>query len=108
MQLFALNFVIKVCTLRGAISGKRNLSLRGTKDNISFIILFVGICLIEFSVLVSSPKITFPSSSLVKVSYFDEEELEGLQRRARDENGNPILVPQDMNYRRVERKICDK
>lgn len=33
------------------------------------------------------------------VSYFDEKELEGLQRRARDENGKPILVSQDVTYR---------
>lgn len=32
------------------------------------------------------------------VSEFDDEIIEGLQRRARDENGKPILVPQDMTY----------
>lgn len=32
------------------------------------------------------------------VAVFDDDELEELQRRARDENGNPILVPQNMNY----------
>ena len=40
------------------------------------------------------------------VAEFDDEATQGLQRRARDENGNSILVPQDMNYRRMEGKIC--
>lgn len=33
------------------------------------------------------------------VAEFDDDVLDGLQRRARDENGKPILVPQDMNYK---------
>ena len=33
------------------------------------------------------------------VAEFDDDILDGLQRRARDENGKPILVPQDMNYK---------
>lgn len=33
------------------------------------------------------------------VAEFDDDVLEGLQRRAKDENGKPILVPQDMNYK---------
>ena len=32
------------------------------------------------------------------VAEFDDNVLDGLKRRARDENGNPILVPHDMNY----------
>ena len=32
------------------------------------------------------------------VAEFDDGILDGLQRRARDENGNSILVPQDMTY----------
>lgn len=39
------------------------------------------------------------------VAEFDDEATERLQRRAKDENGKTILVPQDMNYRRVEGKI---
>ena len=33
------------------------------------------------------------------VAEFDDDVIDGLQRRARDENGKPILVPQDMNYK---------
>lgn len=33
------------------------------------------------------------------VAEFDDDVLDGLQRRARDENGKPILVSQDMNYK---------
>lgn len=33
------------------------------------------------------------------VAEFDDEVTEGLERRARDENGMPILVPQDMSYK---------
>ena len=33
------------------------------------------------------------------VAEFDDDVLDGLQRRARDKNGKPILVPQDMNYK---------
>lgn len=33
------------------------------------------------------------------VAEFDDDVLDGLQRRAKDENGKPILVPQDMNYK---------
>ena len=33
------------------------------------------------------------------VAEFDDDVLEGLQRRARNEKGNPILVQQDMNYK---------
>lgn len=32
------------------------------------------------------------------VAEFDDDVIEGLQRRARDENGNSILVSQDMTY----------
>ncbi len=38
------------------------------------------------------------------VSYFDEEELEGLTRRARDENGKSILVSQDTTYEQWKEK----
>lgn len=33
------------------------------------------------------------------VAVFDDEVTDGLQRKARDENGKPILVSQDMNYK---------
>lgn len=33
------------------------------------------------------------------VAVFDDEIIEKLQRRAKDENGKPILVSQDMNYK---------
>ncbi len=33
------------------------------------------------------------------VAEFDDDVLDELQRRARDENGKPILVPQDMSYK---------
>ena len=33
------------------------------------------------------------------VAEFDDDVLDGLQRRARDKNGKPILVSQDMNYK---------
>ena len=33
------------------------------------------------------------------VAEFDDDVIDGLQRRVRDENGKPILVPQDMNYK---------
>lgn len=49
-----------------------------------------------------------PNDRCTTVAEFDDEVTEGLQRRARDENGNSILVPKDMNYRRVESKIRDK
>lgn len=33
------------------------------------------------------------------VAVFDDEVTDGLERKARDENGKPTLVPQDMNYK---------
>lgn len=33
------------------------------------------------------------------VAVLDDEVTDGLERKARDENGKPILVPQDMNYK---------
>lgn len=38
------------------------------------------------------------------VAEFDDEVTEGLERRARDENGNSILVPQDMSYKEWKEK----
>lgn len=46
-----------------------------------------------------------PNDRCTTVAAFDDEVTEKLTRRARDENGNSILVPQDMSYRRVESKI---
>lgn len=39
-----------------------------------------------------------PNDRCTTVAEFDDKVLEGLTRRARDENGKPILVPQDMTY----------
>nr|DAZ27995.1 MAG TPA: minor capsid protein [Caudoviricetes sp.] len=41
------------------------------------------------------------------VAEFDDDTTDVLQRRARDENGNPILVPQDMNYKEWKAKYVD-
>lgn len=38
---------------------------------------------------------------------FDDDVTEELQRRAKDENGNPILVPQDINYQEWKKKYVD-
>ena len=42
------------------------------------------------------------------VAEFDDDVLDELQRRARDENGNSILVPQDMNYKEWYDKYVNK
>lgn len=42
------------------------------------------------------------------VAEFDDDVLEGLQRRARDENGKSILVPQDMNYKKWSMQYAPK
>lgn len=42
------------------------------------------------------------------VAVFDDDVIEGLQRRARDENGNSILVPQDISYKEWYNKYVDK
>ena len=41
------------------------------------------------------------------VAEFEDDVLDGLQRRARDENGKPILVPQDMSYKEWKAKYVD-
>ncbi len=41
------------------------------------------------------------------VAEFDDEAIEGLQRRARDENGKSILVPQDMSYKEWYNKYVE-
>ena len=38
------------------------------------------------------------------VAEFNDDTIDGLQRRARDENGKPILVPQDMTYKEWHEK----
>lgn len=38
------------------------------------------------------------------VAEFDDDVIEGLTRRARDENGKSILVPQDMSYKEWKEK----
>lgn len=42
------------------------------------------------------------------VAEFDDEVIEGLQRRARDENGKPILVPQHMTYGQWKQEFMPK
>lgn len=42
------------------------------------------------------------------VAVFDDEITEKLQRRAKDENGKTIVVPQDMNYQQWYDKYVDK
>jgi len=42
------------------------------------------------------------------VAEFDDDTMEGLQRRAKDENGKYILVPQDMTYQEWYNKYVDK
>lgn len=39
---------------------------------------------------------------------FDDDTIEGLQRRARDENGNSILVPQNTTYAQWEKEYKPK
>lgn len=39
-----------------------------------------------------------PNDRCTTVAEFDDEAIEGLQRRARDENGKSILVPQNTTY----------
>ena len=41
------------------------------------------------------------------VAEFDDDVSDELQRRAKDENGNSILVPQDMNYKEWKAKYID-
>lgn len=41
------------------------------------------------------------------VAEFDDDVIEGLQRRSKDENGNSILVPQDMNYQEWYNKYVE-
>lgn len=42
------------------------------------------------------------------VAVFADEVTEELQRRAKDENGKPILIPQNMNYQQWYEKYVDK
>lgn len=49
-----------------------------------------------------------PNDRCTTVAEFDDDVIEGLQRRARDGNGKPILVPQDLNYREWYNKYIDK
>ncbi len=41
------------------------------------------------------------------VAEFDDGIIEELQRRARDENGNSILVSQDMSYKEWYKKFVE-
>lgn len=44
-----------------------------------------------------------PNDRCTTVAEFEDEVLEGLQRRARDNKGKPILVNKSLNYRRMEK-----
>lgn len=48
-----------------------------------------------------------PNDRCTTVAVFDDDITEGLQRRARDKDGNSILVPQDMNYQEWKAKYVD-
>lgn len=45
-----------------------------------------------------------PNDRCTTVAYFDEETIENLERRARNEKGNSIKVPADMNYNEWKNK----
>lgn len=45
-----------------------------------------------------------PNDRCTTVAYFGDEEIENLQRRVRDENGNSILVQADMSYQQWREK----
>ena len=49
-----------------------------------------------------------PNDRCTTVAEFDDDTIDGLQRRARDENGNTILVQQNMNYSQWYDKYVDK
>lgn len=48
-----------------------------------------------------------PNDRCTTVAVFDDDVTEGLQRRAKDENGKTILVPQDMNYQQWHEKYVE-
>lgn len=49
-----------------------------------------------------------PNDRCTTVAEFGDEEIEGLTRRARDENGKSILVPQNMRYKEWYNNYVDK
>lgn len=49
-----------------------------------------------------------PNDRCTTVAEFEDNVIEGLTRRARDKNGNPILVPQNMDYRQWYEQYIDK
>lgn len=49
-----------------------------------------------------------PNDRCTTVPVFDDEVTEELQRRAKDENGKTILIPQNMNYQQWYEKYVDK
>ena len=48
-----------------------------------------------------------PNDRCTTVAAFDDKITEELTRRARDENGNPILVPQNMSYEQWKENYVD-
>lgn len=48
-----------------------------------------------------------PNDRCTTVAEFDNNVIEGLTRRAKDENGNTILVPQNMNYKEWYNRYVD-
>ena len=49
-----------------------------------------------------------PNDRCTTVAEFDDNIIEGLTRRAKDENGKSILIPQDMKYKEWYDKYVDK
>ena len=49
-----------------------------------------------------------PNDRCTTVAEFDDDVISGLQRRARDENGKSILVPQDMTYKQWKQEYMPR
>lgn len=49
-----------------------------------------------------------PNDRCTTIAYFDNETIENLERRAREENGDSIKVPADMNYQNWKQKYINK
>ena len=49
-----------------------------------------------------------PNDRCTTVAEFDDDEIEGLQRRARDENGKLIVLPQDITYKQWSKEYKPK
>lgn len=49
-----------------------------------------------------------PNDRCTTIAEFDDEATEGLQRRAKDEDGKTILISQNMSYKEWYNKYIDK